>query len=216
MDRPVAVTSVTAPSGPARIVVLVSGEGTNLQALLDATTDAFAVVAVGSDRPAAGGLRRAHRVGIPTFVQELSAHPDRAAWDAALAAQVAAYEPDLVVLAGFMRLVSPDFLARFPRRVFNTHPALCPSFPGVHGPADALAYGVTVTGATLFVVDAGTDTGPIVAQTTVPVRLDDDPDTLHDRIKAAERAMLVDRIDALARHGWTVHESPNRRKVTLP
>lgn len=195
--------------------MLVSGSGTNLQALLDADLPGT-VVAVGSDRPGIEGLARAERAGVPTFVVPLREYPDRATWDETLAEHVASYGPDLVVLAGFMKLVSQHFLSRFPDRVFNTHPALCPAFPGVHGPADALKYGVTVTGATLFIVDAGTDTGPIVAQTVVPVEPDDEPHTLHDRIKVAERAMLVDRIAALASTGWTIHETPNRRKVTLP
>jgi phosphoribosylglycinamide formyltransferase-1 len=125
-------------------------------------------------------------------VLKTSAHADRAAWDDALAEAVAAYEPDLVVLAGFMKLTGPAFLARFGGRTLNTHPALSPAFPGMHGPRDALAYGVKVTGATLFVVDEGVDTGPIVAQVAVPVLDDDDEATLHERIKTSERAMLVE------------------------
>jgi len=197
-----------------RLVVLVSGAGTNLQALLDATRDpayAAEVVAVGSDRPGVEGLARAERAGLPTFVQRLGDHETRADWDVALTDEVAAHEPDLVVLAGFMKLVGPAFLERFAGRVVNTHPALCPSFPGTTGPADALAYGVKVTGATLFVVDAGTDTGPIVAQTAVPVEDTDDVATLHDRIKVAERRMLVDTVGRLAREGFTITD----RKVRI-
>lgn len=192
---------------PARLVVLVSGAGTNLQALIDACADpayGARVVGVGADRDGIEGLARAERAGIPTFVHRLKDYPDRAAWDAALAASVAGLAPDLVVLAGFMKLVSADFLDRFTHRVLNTHPALSPSFPGMHGPADALDYGVKVTGATLFVVDTGVDTGPIVAQAVVPVEDDDDVDSLHERIKVAERSMLVDSVGRLAREGFTV------------
>lgn len=200
---------------PLRLVVLVSGGGTTLQALLDAAAEPAAygaeVVAVGADRDGVEGLARAQRARVPTFVSRLRDHDDRAAWDAALADAVASYEPDLVVLAGFMKLVGPGFLARFPDRVVNTHPALCPAFPGTTGPADALAYGVKVTGATLFVVDDGVDTGPIVAQTTVPVLDDDDVETLHERIKVAEREMLVDAVGAIARDGLTITD----RKVRI-
>ncbi|MFT4010458.1 MAG: phosphoribosylglycinamide formyltransferase [Nocardioidaceae bacterium] len=201
-----------APARPARLVVLVSGGGTNLQALLDAGQDpgyGATVVAVGADRDDIEGLARAERAGVPTFVTRLGDFPDRAAWDQALAKQVASYSPDLVVLAGFMKLVGADFLREHEGRVLNTHPALCPAFPGTNGPGDALAYGVKVTGATLFVVDEGVDTGPIVAQTAVPVEDEDDVATLHERIKVAERVMLVDTIGRLAREGFTV----NDRKV---
>lgn len=192
---------------PARLVVLVSGSGTNLQALLDAGADpayGAEVVAVGADRDGIEGLARAERVGVPTFVHRVSAFGSREEWDRALATTVAAHEPDLVVLAGFMKLVGADFLGRHGGRVVNTHPALSPSFPGMHGPADALAYGVKVTGCTLFVVDAGVDTGPIVAQRAVPVEQDDTVDSLHERIKVAERDMLVDAVGQMAREGWRV------------
>jgi len=190
-------------------VVLVSGAGTNLQALLDACADpsyGAQVVAVGADRDGIEGLARAERAGVPTFVQRLRDHADRAAWDKALTEAVRAHDPDLVVLAGFMKLAGPAFLAEFGGRCVNTHPALSPAFPGMHGPADALAYGVKVTGATLFVVDAGVDTGPIVAQTAVPVEDDDDAETLHERIKVAERAMLVDVVGRMAREGFTISD----------
>lgn len=207
-----------------RVVVLVSGSGTNLQALIDASTSTpestgttstgaspdsgsaygASVVAVGADRDDIEGLARAERAGIPTFTVRLKDHQDRAAWDAALADAVAEHEPDLVVLAGFMKLTGPAFLARFGGRTLNTHPALSPSFPGMHGPRDALEYGVKVTGCTLFVVDAGVDTGPIVAQEAVPVLEDDDEERLHERIKTSERAMLAEWVGRLARHGFTV------------
>ncbi len=197
----------TVAAAPARVVVLVSGSGTNLQALLDAALDpayGAAVVAVGADRDGIEGLARAERLDVPTFVAKLKDYGSREAWDAALADQVAGFDPDLVVLAGFMKLVGPAFLARFQGKVVNTHPALCPSFPGVNGPGDALAYGVKVTGATLFVVDAGVDTGPIVAQTVVPVEDDDDVSALHERIKVAERQMLIDNVGRLAREGFRI------------
>jgi phosphoribosylglycinamide formyltransferase 1 len=194
-------------SAPLRVVVLVSGAGTNLQALLDAGADTSygaAVVAVGSDRERIEGLTRAERAGVPTFVHRVADFPTRAGWDAALTASVAAYEPGLVVLAGFMKLVGETFLSSYAGKVLNTHPALSPSFPGVHGPAEALAYGVKVTGCTLFVVDAGVDTGPIVAQSAVPVLGDDTAESLHERIKATERSMLVEAVGRIAREGFTV------------
>jgi phosphoribosylglycinamide formyltransferase-1 len=199
---------------PARLVVLVSGSGTNLQALLDATADpayGAEVVAVGADRSGIEGLARAERAGVPTFVHRVKDYPDRGAWDRALAASVAEHEPDLVISAGFMKLVGPDFLAAFEGRFLNTHPALSPSFPGMHGPADALAYGVKVTGCTLFVVDDGVDTGPIVAQAVVEVHEGDDPESLHERIKVAERALLVDTVGRMAREGFTIED----RKVRI-
>lgn len=187
--------------------MLVSGSGTNLQSLIDAAQDpayGAVVVAVGADRDDIEGLARAERAGIPTFVRTVKQFTSREHWDRALADTVAAFEPDLVVLAGFMKLVGEDFLDRFAGRTVNTHPALCPSFPGTNGPADALAYGVKVTGATLFVVDGGVDTGPIVAQAVVPVEDDDDVETLHERIKVAERDMLVENVGRLAREGITI------------
>ncbi len=190
---------------PARVVVLVSGSGTNLQSLLDACADSSygaRVVAVGADRDGIEALARAGRSQVPTFVERVGDHASRADWDRTLADEVAVFAPDLVVLAGFMKLVSTDFLDRF--LTLNTHPALCPSFPGMQGPRDALDYGVKVTGATLFVVDGGVDTGPIVAQTTVEVTQDDDVDSLHERIKAAERIMLVDAVGRIAREGISV------------
>jgi phosphoribosylglycinamide formyltransferase-1 len=189
----------------ARLVVLVSGAGTNLQALLDACADpsyGAAVVAVGADRDGIEGLTRAERAGVPTFVRSVADFETREGWDASLTTAVERFEPDLVVCAGFLKLLATDFLDRF--LTVNTHPALCPAFPGMHGPRDALAYGVKVTGATLFVVDGGVDTGPIVAQVAVPVEEDDDVASLHERIKVAERAMLVESVGRIAREGITV------------
>lgn len=191
----------------ARIVVLVSGSGTNLQALIDASADSAygaQIVAVGADRDHILGLDRASKAGIPTFVVPLNGFESREEWDRALTAAVAAYQPDLVVLAGFMKLVGESFLDAFGGRTVNTHPALSPSFPGMAGPADALAYGVKITGCTLFVVDAGVDTGVIVAQTAVPVEDDDTVETLHERIKVGERAMLADTVGRMAREGFVV------------
>ena len=190
-------------------MVLVSGSGTNLQALLDAAADpayGATVVAVGADREGIEGLSRAERAGLPVFVHRVKDYPDRSAWDRALTASVAEHRPDLVISAGFMKLTGATFLAEFGGRCVNTHPALSPSFPGMRGPADALAYGVKVTGATLFVVDGGVDTGPIVAQTTVPVTDEDDVDSLHERIKAAERRMLVESVGRMARKGFTISD----------
>ncbi len=190
-----------------RVVVLVSGSGTNLQALLDATGDSSypaSVVAVGADRDGIEGLARAERAGVPTFVHRVKDFETRETWDAALTGSVASFEPDLVVLAGFMKLVGDTFLTAYAGRVVNTHPALSPSFPGMHGPADALAYGVKVTGCTLFVVDSGVDTGPIVAQAAVPVLEEDTVESLHERIKTSERAMLVDAVGRMAREGFSV------------
>ncbi|MEU5548680.1 MULTISPECIES: phosphoribosylglycinamide formyltransferase [unclassified Micromonospora] len=200
---------------PARIVVLVSGSGSNLQALLDATADpayGARVVAVGADRDGIAGLDRAAAAGVPTFVAKVKDHPSREEWDATLTEQVAAHRPDLVVSAGFLKLVGSRFLAAFGDRYLNTHNTLLPAFPGIHGPRDALAYGVKVTGATLFFVDAGMDTGPIVAQVAVPVHDDDDVDTLTERIKEAERQQLVEQVGRLVRDGWTI----TGRKVTVP
>lgn len=189
------------------MVVLVSGSGSLLQSLLDASEDpayGVAVVAVGSDRPGVLGLERAEKAGVPTFVLRTKDFADRAAWDAALTDAVAQYEPDLVVSAGFLKLVGEHFLERFGGTYLNSHNALLPSFPGIHGPADALEYGVKVTGATLFVVDAGVDTGAIVAQCVVPVEDDDTVDSLTERIKEAERPQLVEYVGRMAREGFRV------------
>ena len=162
------------------------------------------IVAVGSDRPGIPGLDRAAAAGIPTFVQAVADHPSRTDWDRALTAEVSAYAPDLVISAGFMKLVGPGFLEAFGGRMINTHPALLPAFPGLHGPRDALAYGVKITGATVFLVDAGVDTGVILAQQAVPVRDDDTVEVLHERIKVAERDLLVDITHQLATRTWQV------------
>jgi phosphoribosylglycinamide formyltransferase-1 len=200
---------------PVRVVVLLSGTGTLLQALLDATEDAnypVRIVAVGSDRAGVEGLARAERASVPGFVVRLADHPDRDAWDVALADAVAAYQPDLVVSAGFMKIVGPAFLDRFAGRMINTHPALLPAFPGAHAVRDAVAYGVKVTGCTVHLVDKGVDTGPILAQQPVVVEPGEGAEELHARIKAVERRLLVEVVARLAREGATV----NGRKVSIP
>ncbi|MPY77013.1 MAG: phosphoribosylglycinamide formyltransferase [Actinophytocola sp.] len=196
------------------IVVLASGSGTLLQALLDAAQqDDFpaTIVAVGTDRDGVLALDRADQAGIPRFVVPLSEYPDRASWDAALTKAVAAYQPDLVVSAGFMKILGAEFLQHFGFRVINTHPALLPAFPGIHAVADALTAGVKVTGSTVHFVDSGVDTGPIIAQEVVTIEPDDDDASLHERIKAVERRLLVDVVAALARHGCTI----TGRKVSI-
>jgi phosphoribosylglycinamide formyltransferase-1 len=190
-----------------RLVVLVSGEGTNLQALIDACRDpdyGAQVVAVGADRSHINGLARAGAAGLPSFAIRLADYPSREEWDAALTRACAGYAPDLIVLAGFMKLVGKAFLDSFGGRCVNTHPALLPSFPGTHGVRDALAHGVKVTGCTVLIVDDGVDAGPIVAQASVSVADDDDEATLHERIKVAERALLVATVGRMAREGWSV------------
>ncbi|HJR88608.1 MAG TPA: phosphoribosylglycinamide formyltransferase [Aeromicrobium sp.] len=187
------------------MIVLVSGVGSNLQALIDASQDpayGAQIVAVGADRTDIEGLTRAERAGIPTFVVQLSDFDSRAEWDVALTEHAAKYDPDLIVLAGFMKLVGPAFLERFGGRTVNTHPSLLPSFPGTQGPRDALNHGVKVTGATLFLVDDGLDEGPIIAQVAVEVEPDDDVESLHERIKVAERDMLATWVGRLAREGF--------------
>ena len=198
----------------ARLVVLVSGEGTNLQALIDACRDdsyGAQVVAVGADRGAINALRRAERAGIPTFTVRLADFAAREDWDAALTRACAAYEPDLIVLAGFMKLVGQPFLDSFGGRCVNTHPSLLPSFPGAHAVREALARGVKVTGCTVLVVDEGVDAGPILAQAPVPVADDDDEAALHERIKVTERALLVSTVGRMVREGWSVQD----RKVRI-
>jgi phosphoribosylglycinamide formyltransferase-1 len=187
------------PTERARITVLLSGTGSLCAALLAATDDPAypaTVVAVGSDRDAAG-LEHARRRSVPTFVCAVADHPDRGAWDRALAAHIESFAPDLVVSAGFMKIVGPAVLEAFGGRLINTHPALLPAFPGAHAVRDALAAGATVTGATVHVVDAGVDTGPVLAQREVAVLPGDDEARLHERIKDVERELLVQTVAQL-------------------
>jgi len=200
------------PSAPARLVVLASGTGSLLASLLDAAVGDYParVVAVGVDRDCRA-VEIAVAASLPTFTVRLPDHPDRAAWDAALTEAAAAHSPDLVVSAGFMKILGRKFLSQFCGRILNTHPTLLPAFPGAHGVAEALAYGVKVTGCTVHLVDAGTDTGPILAQQPIPVLDDDDEETLHERIKVTERRLLVDVVAAVATGGVTW----NGRKATI-
>jgi phosphoribosylglycinamide formyltransferase-1 len=221
--KPAVASAASRPPGtrsasqPARLVVLVSGSGTNLQALLDAIAAdpegyGARIVAVGADRDGIVGLERARAAGLPTFVHRVKDYDTRADWDAALTESVAAYRPDLVVSAGFMKILGAGFLARFGGRVVNTHPALLPSFPGTHGVRDALAYGAKVTGCTVHFVDDGVDSGPIIAQGVVEVREEDDEPALHERIKEVERRLLVEVVGRLARDGYRIEG----RRVIVP
>lgn len=200
------------PSAPARLVVLASGTGSLLESLLAAAVGDYParVVAVGTDRPCRA-LEVAEAAGIPGYTARLGDHPDRDAWDAAITAATDAHSPDLVVSAGFMKILGGQFLSRFLGRVVNTHPALLPAFPGAHAVPDALAYGVRVTGCTVHLVDDGVDTGPILAQEAIPVLDGDDEASLHERIKVVERRLLVDVLAAMATRGvvW------NGRKAAL-
>lgn len=196
-------------SRPARVVVLVSGSGTLLQALLDDAATAggsapFGVAAVISDRDDAYGLQRAREAGVPTAVVRPGDFPDRATWDLAVAKAVEVFTPDLVVLAGFMRLLGEAYLSRFADRTINSHPALLPAFPGAHAVRDALAYGVTVTGTSVILLDAGVDSGPVVAQRAVEVLPGDDEASLHERIKVVERGLLVEVVRRMTGVGWSV------------
>ena len=200
---------------PARVVVLVSGSGTLLQALLDAAAEPgfpAQVVAVGADRTDIEGLARAERRAVPTFGLRVADHVDRAAWDDAMAKAVAEHRPDLVISAGFMKILGPGFRDTIGCPMINTHPALLPAFPGVRPVADALGYGVKVTGATVHLVDDGVDTGPVLAQRAVEVRPGDTVESLHERIKIEERRLLVSTVAALAHSGATV----TGREVTIP
>ena len=194
------------PSAPARLVVLASGTGSLLASLLDAAVGEYParVVAVGADRDCKA-LDIAATASVPTYTVRLGDYRDRQAWDAAITEATAAHDPDLVVSAGFMKILGQEFLSRFMGRIINTHPALLPAFPGAHAVRDALDYGVKVTGCSVHLVDAGTDTGPILAQEPVPVLDDDDEATLHERIKVVERRLLVEVLAAVAVRGvtWT-------------
>lgn len=192
-----------------RVVVLISGSGSNLRAFLDGCANGSIpaeVVAVGADVNASG-LAHADHYGIPTFVVPLERGGDREEWGAALADAVDAYEPDLVILSGFMRLVPPAFVRRFAPMLLNTHPAFLPEFPGAHAVRDAFAAGVAETGASVIVVDDGVDTGPILAQRRVPVLDGDTEDSLHDRIKVVERELLADVVRDIANREHAIEEN---------
>lgn len=194
-------------SSAKRLVVLASGGGSNLAALLAAHGDAAygaRVVGVVTDRPTAGALDLAHDAGVASAVVSMKDFDDRAAWNDGVLEAVSVFQPDYLVLAGFMRILAPGVVRRFEGRMINTHPALLPSFPGAHGVRDALAHGVKVTGCTVHLVDDGVDTGPIIAQTAVPVFDNDDEPTLTERIKVAERALLVETVGRIAREGLSL------------
>lgn len=194
--------------------MLASGTGSLLRSLLEATQQPgypATVVAVGVDRDCAA-TEHAAAFDVSSFKVALRDFPDRAAWDVALTEVVAAFEPDLVVSAGFMKILGPAFMDRFGGRIINTHPALLPAFPGAHGVRDALAYGVRVTGSTVHLVDTGVDTGPILAQEAVTVLPDDDEDTLHERIKVVERRLLAEVVAAVATRGIV----SDGRKAVIP
>ena len=197
------------------LAVLVSGRGSNLRAIcaaIDAGRCDARIAGVLADRSQADALAFASERGIPTRVCRPKDHPSREAWDAALADEVASVSPGLVVLAGFMRIVGPAMLARFPYRIVNVHPALLPAFPGTDGPAQAVAAGVRLSGCTVHLVDAGVDTGPILAQAAVPVLPGDDASSLHARIQGQEHRVFPAVIDAVAR-GWIV---PGARPTFAP
>jgi formyltetrahydrofolate-dependent phosphoribosylglycinamide formyltransferase len=192
---------------PCRLVVLASGVGTLLGQLIQACADGTVgarIVAVGSDRDGIGAIARAEAVGIPAFICRVRDFPDRSEWDRALTRTCASFRPDLVISAGFLKLLGPVFLDEFSGRIINSHPTLLPAFPGLHGVRDALAYGVKVTGCTVFLVDAGLDSGPVIAQTAVPVHDDDDEETLTERVKIAERALLTQTVANMVSRGWSV------------
>ncbi|MGH8862562.1 MAG: phosphoribosylglycinamide formyltransferase [Jatrophihabitantaceae bacterium] len=178
-----------------RIVVLASGSGTTVQAILDDAQLRPMVVAAGTDVPDCAAMTRARAAGLTTFAQAVADHPDRDAWNDALGEAIAAHDPDLVVLAGFMRLLGPKIVARF--RIVNTHPALLPAFPGAHAVRDALAAGATTTGVTVHWVDEGVDTGPVIAQAAVDVRPEDTETTLRERIQTVEKPLYVSTIRKL-------------------
>ena len=210
------VSSQVAPitGRSARVVVLASGAGSLLAALIERSRrpgSVFEVVAVGVDRDCAA-VEIAREAGIASFTCRVTDHPDRGVWDDALRDQTEQAEPDWVVTAGFMKILGPQFLARFGGHIVNSHPALLPSFPGAHGVADALAHGVKVTGTTVHLVDDGVDTGPILAQRAVQIADDDTADTLHERIKIIERELLADMVTALVAKGVVIEG----RKARIP
>lgn len=192
---------------PKRAVILLSGVGSIAAAVLHAQEDpvyGLQVVAVGSDNPEAPGLTGARAAGVATFSVAPAEFPDRSAWDAALTAAVADFAPDLILCAGFMRILGPAFLGTYEGRTVNTHPSLLPAFPGAHAVRDALRYGVRVTGCTVHLVDSGVDTGPVLAQEAVDVFPRDDEASLHSRIKTVERDLFVRTVGRMARYGWRV------------
>jgi phosphoribosylglycinamide formyltransferase-1 len=192
------------------LVVLISGGGSNLRALLEASEDAefpARVVAVGADRDAEG-FSHAEEFGIPTFSTALSSFDSREQWGDALLEQIQVWQPDLVVLSGFMKLLPPRVVAALSPALINTHPAYLPEFPGAHGVRDAIAAGVTQSGASVIVVDNGVDSGPIISQQRVPVLPGDTETELHERIKHVERELLVQAVLDIANGHVNLKELP--------
>lgn len=199
-----------------RIVILISGRGSNMQAIVQRCAEQrwpARVAAVIANRPEAQGLAFAHEHGIATAVVDHKAHASREAFDAALAAAIDAHAPDLVVLAGFMRILGAAFVQRYQGRLLNIHPSLLPAFPGLHAQRQALLHGVKVTGATVHFVEAELDAGPIVRQAAVAVRDEDTEETLAARILAEEHRIYPEAIEAVLGGGWRVE---GRRLVATP
>jgi len=198
---------VTSEPRTRSLVVLMSGLGTTLKAILESVAgDGYGaeVTAVISDNPEAAGLEFARAADVPVEIVPLNDYATREEWDRALGDAIARHHPDLVVLAGFMKILGAPTVERFAGSIVNTHPALLPSFPGAHAVRDTLAHGVKVTGCTVHIVDVGVDTGPIVAQAAVDVRENDTEESLHERIKGVERRLVVDTIREMATRGWTI------------
>jgi phosphoribosylglycinamide formyltransferase-1 len=199
-----------------RVGVLASGTGTNLQAILDRVhgRDGIEVVAVGSDKPAAQALARAEAAGIPTWAFATDDYPDRTQRDLAMADWLAGHEVELVVLAGYMQLLAPGFLHRFPQRVINVHPALLPAFPGIRSIRQALAYGVKVFGVTIHFVDEGVDSGPIILQRALELPDATDEATVHRSLQPLEHALLTEAVQLIAR-GAVSFDPANPRRVAV-
>lgn len=219
MTRPLVERAPCPPEDPLRVAVLVSGSGTNLQALLDVALQPscpFRVVCVLSNRPGAKALERASAAGVATVVEDHKAHDGREAFERALVARLKPFAPELVVLAGFMRVLSETFVRAFERRIVNVHPALCPAFPGLHAARQALEAGARITGCTVHLVDTGVDTGPILAQAAVPILDGDDEDALQRRIQTQEHALLPRVVEALARGDVVVDDGKVRVTSLTP
>ena len=200
---------------PARLAVLISGRGSNFEALAEACAKGeipAKIVLVVSDNPGAEGLRKAEKWGIPAKAVDWAAWPNRGAREAALLAALEGEAVDFICLAGFMRILSAAFVARWPLRILNVHPSLLPSFPGLEAQAQALHYGVRLTGATVHFVDAGTDSGPIVAQAAVPLHSGDNAQALAVRILPVEHTLYVAALRRVLEGGWRI----SGRTVTFP
>ncbi len=199
----------------APVVAMASGQGTLFQALLDASSEPdypVEIVGLVTDRPGCPAQERAVRAGVPVVALDPRNYDSRATWNRDLADQTAQLAPEWLVSVGFMRVLAPAFLDRFPGKIVNSHPSLLPAFPGARAVPDAIDYGVRVTGCTIHLVDAGVDSGPILAQSAIPIAPDDDVDSLHERVKTVERVQLVEVLAQLATTGYTLEG----RKAALP